>query len=307
MLGSRLQTVADFVPRGSVIADIGTDHGYLPIELIKSGKCTKAVAADVNEGPLFAAKRSVRAAGLCARIDIRLGSGLAVLQTGEVDIAIFCGMGGNLIRQLLIDSPAVVNSLKGLILQPQQGYSALRRYLYEIGWHIEDEAIAKEDGRIYQVIYAVPGSAPLPSEIELEIGETTEIGDNCTLYQNVTLGGTGKEQGKRHPTLGNNVMVGSGAKVLGPFKVGDNARVAAGAVVLDEVPANATAVGVPARVVRINGVKPNSLDQVHVADPVSQELCRMQAKCLNLQTRLEALEKERARSSERPEREESAQ
>lgn len=139
------------------------------------------------------------------------------------------------------------------------------------------------------------------------IGETTEIGDNCTLYQNVTLGGTGKEHGKRHPTLGNNVMVGSGAKVLGPFKVGDNARVAAGAVVLDEVPANATAVGVPARVVRINGVKPNSLDQVHVADPVSQELCRMQAKCLNLQTRLEALEKERARSSERPEREESAQ
>ena len=83
------------------------------------------------------------------------------------------------------------------------------------------------------------------------IGETTEIGDNCTLYQNVTLGGTGKEHGKRHPTLGNNVMVGSGAKVLGPFKVGDNARVAAGAVVLDEVPANATAVGVPARVVRI--------------------------------------------------------
>lgn len=139
------------------------------------------------------------------------------------------------------------------------------------------------------------------------IGETTEIGDNCTLYQNVTLGGTGKEHGKRHPTLGNNVMVGSGAKVLGPFKVGDNARVAAGAVVLDEVPANATAVGVPARVVRINGVKPNSLDQVHVADPVSQELCRMQAKCLNLQTRLEALEKERARSSERPEREKSAQ
>lgn len=139
------------------------------------------------------------------------------------------------------------------------------------------------------------------------IGETTEIGDNCTLYQNVTLGGTGKEHGKRHPTLGNNVMIGSGAKVLGPFKVGDNARVAAGAVVLDEVPANATAVGVPARVVRINGVKPNSLDQVHVADPVSQELCRMQAKCLNLQTRLEALEKERAHSSDNPEREVRAQ
>ncbi len=107
------------------------------------------------------------------------------------------------------------------------------------------------------------------------IGETTEIGDHCTLYQGVTLGGTGKEHGKRHPTLGNNVMIGAGAKVLGPFRVGDNARVAAGAVVLSEVPDNATAVGVPARVVRVNGMKVSQLDQVHVADPVSQDLCRL--------------------------------
>lgn len=107
------------------------------------------------------------------------------------------------------------------------------------------------------------------------IGETAEIGDYCTLYQGVTLGGTGKDKGKRHPTLGNNVLVGSGAKILGPMTIGDNARIAAGAVVLDAVPANATAVGVPARVVRINGVRPDNLDQVHVTDPVSQELCRM--------------------------------
>nr|WP_099204287.1 serine O-acetyltransferase EpsC [Scatolibacter rhodanostii] len=106
------------------------------------------------------------------------------------------------------------------------------------------------------------------------IGETTEIGDNCTLYQNVTLGGTGKDCGKRHPTLGNNVLIGAGAKVLGPFKVGDNARVAAGAVVLEEVPENATAVGVPAKVVRVNGEKLQTslLDQIHITDPVSVEL-----------------------------------
>lgn len=107
------------------------------------------------------------------------------------------------------------------------------------------------------------------------IGETAEIGDNCTIYQNVTLGGTGKDHGKRHPTLGNNVLVGSGAKVLGPFKVGDNARIAAGAVVLSEVPENATAVGVPAKIVRVNGVKPTpcaELDQIHVTDPVAQKL-----------------------------------
>lgn len=108
------------------------------------------------------------------------------------------------------------------------------------------------------------------------IGETTEIGDNCLLYQGVTLGGTGKDKGKRHPTLGNNVIVGSGAKVLGPFYVGDNAKIAAGAVVLEEVPPNCTAVGVPARVVRRNGqrVCPD-LDQIHIPDPVAQELCRL--------------------------------
>ena len=107
------------------------------------------------------------------------------------------------------------------------------------------------------------------------IGETTIIGDNCLIYQNATLGGTGKEHGKRHPTLGNNVMVGAGARVLGPFKVGDNSRIAAGAVVLTEIPPNSTAVGVPARVVRINGERPDLLDQIHYGDPVAQELCRM--------------------------------
>ena len=86
------------------------------------------------------------------------------------------------------------------------------------------------------------------------IGETTIIGDNCTLYQGVTLGGTGKEQGKRHPTLGNNVMVSAGAKVLGSFKVGDNSKIGAGAVVIKEVPDNATVVGVPGRVVKHNDV-----------------------------------------------------
>ena len=118
------------------------------------------------------------------------------------------------------------------------------------------------------------------------IGETAEIGDNCILYQGVTLGGTGKGKGKRHPTLGNNVMVGCGAKVLGPFKIGDNVKIAANSVVLDAIPDNSTAVGAPARVVRRNGVKvTQDLDQIHIPDPVSQELCRQRAK-------IEELEKE---------------
>lgn len=123
------------------------------------------------------------------------------------------------------------------------------------------------------------------------IGETTIIGDNCTIYQNVTLGGTGKDTGKRHPTLGNNVMVGSGAKILGPFTVHDGARVAAGAVVLDEVPENATAVGVPAKVVRINGLKVSeNLDQIHVADPISQELCHVHIEHQRLKDQMEAMQ-----------------
>lgn len=107
------------------------------------------------------------------------------------------------------------------------------------------------------------------------IGETTVIGDGCTLYQGVTLGGTGKETGKRHPTLGNNVLVGSGAKVLGPFTVGDNSRIAAGAVVLNEIPADSTAVGVPAQVVKMNGEKIDILDQIHYTNPVTQEIQRL--------------------------------
>lgn len=121
------------------------------------------------------------------------------------------------------------------------------------------------------------------------IGETAEIGDNCLIYQGVTLGGTGKEHGKRHPTLGNNVMVGAGARVLGPFKVGDNAKIAANAVVLEEVPPNATAVGVPARIVRLKGKRVQDLDQVHIPDPVSQELCRQRMKIEFLEAQLKLL------------------
>lgn len=107
------------------------------------------------------------------------------------------------------------------------------------------------------------------------IGETAEIGDDVLIYQGVTLGGTGKDVGKRHPTIGNNVLIGAGAKVLGPFYVGENSRIAANAVVLKEVPPNSTAVGVPARIVKVDGQKVDfaaQVDQVSVADPISVEL-----------------------------------
>ena len=117
------------------------------------------------------------------------------------------------------------------------------------------------------------------------IGETAEIGDDCLLYQGVTLGGTGKDVGKRHPTIGSNVMIGAGAKVLGPFRVGDNARIAANSVVLREVPENATVVGVPGRIVKICNEK---LDQIHTPDPISLEIDALKLQVAELSLKLEA-------------------
>ena len=127
------------------------------------------------------------------------------------------------------------------------------------------------------------------------IGETCEIGDNVLIYQGVTLGGTGKDAGKRHPTIGNNVMIGAGAKVLGPFKVGDNVKIGAGSVVLSEVPPNTTVVGIPARAITREENKHNSpsdcLDQLHFPDPVQMELCRLKATVEKLNARLLKIEK----------------
>lgn len=116
------------------------------------------------------------------------------------------------------------------------------------------------------------------------IGETVEIGDDCLIYQGATLGGTGISHGKRHPTLGNNVMVGSGAKVLGPFKVGDNSKIAANSVVLREVPPNCTVVGIPGHIVRVDGEK---LDHIHTPDPIAIEINALKERIAALEKQLE--------------------
>ncbi len=125
------------------------------------------------------------------------------------------------------------------------------------------------------------------------IGETTEIGDDCTIYQGVTLGGTGKDIGKRHPTLGNGVMVGAGAKVLGPFTIGDNTKIAANAVVLEEIPENCTAVGMPAKIVKREGQRVNDLDQIHIPDPVAQQIKLLEGKLSELEAQIKELKSDR--------------
>ena len=125
------------------------------------------------------------------------------------------------------------------------------------------------------------------------IGETAEIGDNVTLYQGVTLGGTGKEQGKRHPTLKDNVMVSAGAKVLGSFTIWENSKIGAGSVVLKEVPPNCTVVGVPGRIVKMGDQKipRRDMDQIHLPDPISNDIRELQADNIRLHTRLQEMER----------------
>ena len=193
--------------------------------------------------------------------------------------------------------PAAKSALQILLLYP--GVKAVRshkraHWCYEHGLFFLARLISQHSRRVTG-IEIHPGAKigrrlVIDHGMGIVIGETAEIGDDCLIYHGVTLGGTGKDVGKRHPTIGNDVLIATGAKVLGPFKVGDGARIAANAVVLSEIPENATAVGVPARVVRIAGEKVNyaaEVDQIHVTDPVAQELAALRA-------RLEALEKKQS-------------
>lgn len=174
----------------------------------------------------------------------------------------------------------------------------LSHKLYQEGHHLAARAVS-QGAKMVTGIEIHPGATigrglVIDHGSGVVIGETAEIGDNCTLYQGVTLGGTGKDEGKRHPTLGNNVLVGAGAKVLGPMTIGDNSKIAAGAVVLDEIPPHSTAVGIPAKVVRVAGRRvADDLDQIHIPDPVSQELNALRNLIEGLEAKVKKLEKAR--------------
>ncbi|MBQ4206925.1 MAG: serine O-acetyltransferase, partial [Clostridia bacterium] len=190
--------------------------------------------------------------------------------------------------------PAARSSLEIFFLYP--GFRAVRMYrrahwcythrLFFLARLISQRCVRKTNIEIH------PGATigrrfAIDHGTGVVIGETAVIGDDCLLYQGVTLGGTGKDHGKRHPTLGNNVMVGAGAKILGPFTVGDNSNVAAGSIVLSEIPPNCTAVGIPARIVKQDGIRVDRLDQIHVADPVELELRGLRARVNQLEDELE--------------------
>lgn len=201
------------------------------------------------------------------------------------------------LNSILERDPAARSRLEIFTMYP--GFKAVRMYrrahwLYNHGFVTLALAISYKARKKYGI--EIHPGAQIGKNLFIDhgmgvvIGETTIIGDNCTLYQNVTLGGTGKDQGKRHPTLGSNVMVGSGAKVLGPVTIADNCAIAAGAVVLINLPENATAVGVPARIARINGKKiSDTLDQIAPDDPINSEIEKLNEEINKLEEELKKL------------------
>ncbi len=195
--------------------------------------------------------------------------------------------------------PAAKNSIEIFFLYP--GLKAIRmhrraHWFYEHNMHFMARYISQRAARKTNI--EIHPGAKIGRRFFIDhgtgvvIGETAEIGDDVTIYQGVTLGGTGKDKGKRHPTIGNNVMIGAGAKVLGPFTVGNNCNIAAGSVVLDAIPDNCTAVGSPARIVRRNGIRVDELDQIHIPDPVAQEICRLEIKIGKLEKELKKYKEE---------------
>ena len=191
-------------------------------------------------------------------------------------------------RNIQRKDPAARSVLEVILLYPGFHilvYHRIAHWLYEHG-HFFLARWVSQHGRHKTGIEIHPGARIgrclfIDHGMGIVFGETTVIGDNCTIYHGVTLGGTGKDTGKRHPTLGNNVLIGAGAKVLGPFRVGDNARIASNAVVLSEVPEDATAVGIPAQIVRIAGRTTryaDEVDQTSVENPVEERIEALSAR-----------------------------
>lgn len=170
MLSQRLQAVADLVGETWVVADVGTDHGYIPVFLVSSGKAKRAIAMDVNEGPLARAKEHIRQSGLQAQIEARLSDGLAALQPKEAQAIVIAGMGGALIARILADGRKVARTAKRLVLQPQSELYFFRRFLLEEGYRIVEEDMVYEDGKFYSMM-AVETVSP---GMQANMGEMTD-------------------------------------------------------------------------------------------------------------------------------------
>ena len=170
-ISERLRAVAGMVSPGCRLADVGTDHAYIPIYLIQNGVIPQSVAMDINQGPLLRATENIRRYGLTGRIETRLSDGLEKLQAGEADTILIAGMGGALTVKILEAGEKVLASVKELILQPQSEIDKVRSYLLTHGYVIAGEKMVYEDGKYYPAMRAVHGEMPLWQEVELQYGK----------------------------------------------------------------------------------------------------------------------------------------
>lgn len=170
-LSERLRAIADLVPNGSTVADIGTDHAYIPVYLTNSGISKFAIASDVKKGPILRAEATINEFGAKNRVETRIGNGLKNIKCGEADTVIIAGMGGILISNILDNSKEVLSGIETLILQPMTAVYELRKYLYENEYTISDEILVKEDNKLYTIIKAVHGKDNVQSELQLRIGK----------------------------------------------------------------------------------------------------------------------------------------
>lgn len=169
MLSPRLKAIAEKVPQGFKVADIGTDHGFIPVYLVKNGVAPKVIASDISRNSLEKTKMLVKEQGFSDSIEVRLGSGLKVLKGGEVDTVIIAGMGGKLIKNILEESPDILKDISRLILQPMSSQSKLRHWLIQNDFTIKDEELVLDNGRIYEIMLVEHGKQEQWNDIELEI------------------------------------------------------------------------------------------------------------------------------------------
>lgn len=169
-IGVRLKTIGDYVPSGVSIADIGTDHAYLPAWLAERGIITKAVAGDIAEGPCNAARSTVAMYGLKDKIEVRLGSGLSIVKPGEVDVIVIAGMGASTIIEILEADKQTAQLAKQLILQPMAGAPSLRRWANCNGWRISAEALVEEGKHLYEIMVLERGLEATMADVIYEIG-----------------------------------------------------------------------------------------------------------------------------------------
>ena len=203
------------------------------------------------------------------------------------------------IKAVLEKDPAARTGIEVLLCYP--GIWALifhkwSHWLYLHNWKLLAR-ILSQLARFFTGVEIHPGAVMgrrcmIDHGMAVVVGETAEVGDDVTIYQGVTLGGTGKDTGKRHPTIGNNVVISTGAKVLGPFKVGNNCKIGAGSVVLEEIPDNCTVVGIPGKIVKRGNQRAEDLNQVDMPDPIAVELECLRRRIVGLENKLREVEEE---------------